>query len=335
MASHSQWFRDIVQRSRAVRAEATGWGRYGIKPPRRERAAIVTDSSCSLPADVLTLPVGSHLRTVPMPVMVGDQIYSEGTEELSAQLPLALAAGTAVKTSRPAPGAFADAYTELAREGYGSIIAVVLSGRLSGTADAARLAAGESRIPVQVIDSETTGMALGTAVLDGLLRSRNGLPAEEMARLITTSARASRVFFTVPNLEQLRRGGRIGALAGLLGQLLQVKPVLTLNNGAVALLDRPRTTARAIDSLIRQVRQETAQRPSRVAVHGYGNMDAAHELAGRLAADSTLTVPVIPLPAVLAAHLGLGALGVTVSPDFTLPEFLQDGPPEPTAPPTD
>lgn len=324
MPSHSAWFREVGQRSRVVRTEATGWGRYGIKPPRRERTAIVTDSSCSLPVDVVSLPVGSQLRTVPMPVMVGDQIYSEGTEELTTQLPLALAAGTSVKTSRPAPGAFAETYAELAREGYGSIVAVVLSGRLSGTADAARLAAAESRIPVQVIDSQTTGMALGTAVLDGLLRSRNGVPADTLARVISASARHSRVFFTVPNLDQLRRGGRIGALAGLLGQLLQVKPVLTLTDGAVALLDRPRTTARAVDALVRQVRAETAQRPSRIAVHGYGNMDAAHELAGRLAADSTMTVPVIPLPAVLAAHLGLGALGVTVNPDFTLDEFLQD-----------
>lgn len=334
MPPHSVWFRELGQRTREVRAEATGWGRYGIKPPRRERTAIVTDSSCSLPFDVRSLPVGPQLRTVPMPVMVGDQIYSEGTQELTAQLPLALAAGTPVKTSRPAPGAFAEAYTDLAREGYGSILTVVLSGRLSGTADAARLAAAESRIPVQVIDSRTTGMALGTSVLDGLMRSRLGLPADTLARVISSSARRSRVFFTVPNLDQLRRGGRIGALAGLLGQLLQVKPVLTLQDGAVALLDRPRTTAKAVDALVGQVHQVTDQQPTRLAVHGYGNLDAAHELAGRLASVSTMAVPVIPLPAVLAAHLGLGALGVTVNPDCTLAEFLDDDR-EPGTTPTD
>lgn len=331
MAEIADWYRDLTARTKQIRTEATGWGRYGIKPPRRERTVIVTDSSSALPEDVWGLPMASQLRVIPMPVMVGEQIYSEGTAELTEQLPLALASATSVRTSRPAPGAFADTYREIAEAGYGRVIAVLLSGRLSGTADAARLAAENSPVPVDVIDSKTAGMALGTAVLDGLLRSRSGIAHQDLLRIVTASTRCSSVFFTVPNVDQLRRGGRIGALAGLLGQLLQVKPLLTLQDGAVSLLDRPRNTARAIDALTRNVRTITAEHPSRIAVHGYGNLDTAHEVAGRLAADSTSPVPVIPLPAVLAAHLGLGGLGVTVTPDLSLTEFLSDD--ETPAPP--
>lgn len=315
MAEIDAWHQDLLLRLRQRRGGPTGRAKYSPRRPRRrDRTAVVTDSSAALPRVVLEHPLALGLRQIPMPVMIGDQIHSEGTSELDRDLPLALAAGTAVRTSRPAPGVFSSVYQEIAEAGYARIISIHISGQLSGTADAARIGSREALIPVTVVDTETTGFCQGTVVLDALIRAGFHEPIEEIVEGAQRASADSRVFFTVPNLEQLRRGGRIGTLAGLLGSLLQVKPVLTLADGVVTLVDRPRTSAKAVDRMVELAQESIDGRPVRIAVHGFGNDAAAHELAGRLQLSSATPVPVIPLPAVLAAHLGLGALGITVNP---------------------
>ncbi|MEV4901469.1 DegV family protein [Citricoccus sp. NPDC055426] len=317
MADLATWQEAMLTYIRQVRSTQPGWVRFGLPPSRKGRTAIVTDSSASIPAQVVAHPLAKGLRQVPMPVMLGQQIHTEGTSELMRELPLALAAGTSVKTSRPAPGSFSAVYQELAESGFEQIISIHISGQLSGTVEAARLAGREALIPVTVVDSHTTGFALGTVVLDAVIAAGFGTPADQILARVDEGTQEAEVFFTVPNLDQLRRGGRIGTMAGLLGTLLNVKPVLTLQDGIVSLVDRPRTTARATERLV-ELAEEAVQgvegRRERLAIHGFGNESAAHELAWRLQHLSALPIPVIPLPAVLAAHLGLGALGVTLNP---------------------
>ncbi|MEH0059874.1 DegV family protein [Auritidibacter ignavus] len=322
MATYTRWLTDLHTRARKIRAEVPGLGRY-IKPPRKDRTVIVTDTSSALPEAVATtLPTGSQLRQIAMPVMIGEQIHSDGSADTNDELPIALAAGTPVRTSRPAPGQFRQLYERIAEQGYGSIVSVHVSGKISGTVEAARLAATQSPIPVEIVDTLTSGMAMGYAVVDAVVRGHNGIPATKLAQLIDEQATASQVYFTVPNLDQLRKGGRIPPLTGLLGQLLQVRPVLTLNEGAIQLMDRPRNFAKAQQIMVDKVAQAATQRPIRLAVHGYGNLDSAMELAARIDEYSTSPVPVLMIPAVLVAHLGLGALGVSISPELDYSTIL-------------
>lgn len=313
MTEVADWIARLAARSRDIRSEAVGWARY-IKPPRRERLAIVTDSSAALPNEVFKLPTGSELFVVPIPVMIGEQIYTEDDEILHQDLSIALAAGTPLRTSRPSPGHFSATYRHIAEQGYGHILSIHLSSKLSGTTDAARVAAQTSPIPVTVLDSYNAGMALGNAVLDVLLRTRLGLSTQFLTSIAARQAKVGRTIFTVPNLDTLRKGGRISALTGLLGQLLQVRPVMHLQNGAIELLDRPRSEAKALAVITDIVLG--AERPVRLSVQAYGDFDTAHQLAAELQEHSSMPVPVVRLPAVLAAHLGLGALGVSISPDL-------------------
>ena len=165
-----------------------------------------------------------------------------------------------------------------------------------------------------VIDSYNAGMSLGNAVLDVLLRTRVGLTADFLATIATRQTKAGRTIFTVPNLDTLRKGGRIPALTGLLGQLLQVRPVMHLQDGAIQLLDKPRSPAKAL-GLMTEI-ATSAETPKRLVVQAYGNSEMAQTLAETLQEHSSMPVPVVQLPAVLAAHLGLGALGVSISPDL-------------------
>ncbi len=295
---------------------------------RRGRIAVVTDSSCSLPTDaegrIRMGQVGANITSVPIPVMIETahhdaQIYAGASAELDRDLALAVAQGTPVRTSRPSPGRLSEVYHRLAGQGYAGIVSVHLSGKLSGTVEAARLAGEDSRIPVSVVDSAQTGLSLGHAVLDAAMTAQLGGSQPEVVRAAEETAAASQSLFVVPNLEQLRRGGRINTLAGIVGNLLWVKPLLQIRDGEVHPLERPRTLPRALSRLTARVQEAAAEmdRP-RIVVHGFGNAEQARELADALQEHSALPVPVVPLPPALAAHLGLGSVAVCVSPAQTV-----------------
>ena len=281
------------------------------------RVAVVTDSSCALPDGWAPTPAIARLvRVVPMPVTIGEQVLSEGTDDATPALALALAQGSPVQTSRPAPGRFEAAYRQLADEGFDAVVSLHLSARLSGTADAARLAARLVDIPVTVVDTGSVAMGLGFAVREAALNAAAGGTAEDIAEAAGMTAGTCRILFYVPSLEQLRRGGRIGAAAGWLGTLLAVKPILTIRDGAVVPLERIRTAPRALARLQELVVADIRGRSGRVqaAVHHFGNEPEADRLAAALRAAAPGTeVLSSRLPAVLAAHAGLGVLAVVVA----------------------
>lgn len=300
----------------------------GLKPNLRRargRIAVVTDSASSLPVDrsrstAAVGTLGAHITVVPIPVMIDHphpaaQMYPEASEELERDLALAVAQGIPVRTSRPSPGRFADAYRDLQRQGFAGIVSIHLSSKLSGTVDAARLAAGQVDIAVQVIDSHQAGLALGETVIEAAMAARLGAGMAETVQRAQQVAQGCRSFFVVPNLEQLRRGGRINRMASLLGTMMGVKPVLGLDGGEVVLLERPRSLSRAVDRLCELAQAEAAgHEHPRMGVLCFGNPDQATSLAERIQPYSATPVPVLPLPPGLGAHLGLGALAVSVAP---------------------
>lgn len=248
-----------------------------------------------------------------MPVIISDRHYGEGADNLLEPLSVALVEGSEVRTSRPSPGHFQSVYRRLEREGATDIVSIHLSGKLSGTVEAARWAARTVSVPVHVVDSRTVGMAQGCGVASAVLALQDGATASEAAnRAAATCGRTSLLFY-VPSLEQLRRGGRIGAAAGFFGNLLAVKPLLTVRNGAIEPLEKVRTAVRARQRLDELVSEDLQRRPggSIAAFHYFGNRAEAEAAASRIpeGAEAVLT----QLPAVLAAHTGLGVLAVAIS----------------------
>lgn len=300
-------------------------GQEGAGTPADDvvRIAVVTDSAAALPGDFSTgLSGDGRLAVIPMPVMVGDEIYGEGEDDISETIALALASGTSVKTSRPSPGQFEQAYRAAQLRGFEAVVSVHISGELSGTADAARLAAARVGIPVEVVDSRTVGMALGMAVQAAVQAAADGADADSVAAAAAEQAARTKVYFYVPSLEQLRRGGRIGAAASLLGTMLAIKPILAVDGGRIVPLEKVRSAARAVARLEEIVAADAAARPAsavRLAVHHFGNPEEAKNLAGRLAAALPQCPPAqtSALPAVLAAHAGLGVLAVIVGEELT------------------
>jgi DegV family protein with EDD domain len=282
------------------------------------RTAVVTDSAAALPsAWVGACASEGRLTVIPMPVMVGEEIYGEGEDDITEKIALAMASGKSVKTSRPSPGQFEQAFLAAERRGYEGILSVHISGGLSGTADAARLAAGRVTIPVEVLDSGTVGMALGMGVQSAVLAAAAGLDIQEVRAKAAEQLAQTKVYFYVPSLEQLRRGGRIGAAASLLGTMFAIKPILAVEDGKIIPLEKVRSAARAVARLEEIAAADAGSRPAgkaRLAVHHFGNPEEAQALADRLAAalPHCPRAQISSLPAVLAAHAGLGVLAVIV-----------------------
>ncbi|XAS69340.1 DegV family protein [Micrococcaceae bacterium Sec5.7] len=295
----------------------------GPVPPTGEpavvvRTAVVTDSAGALPADwVAAFSGDGRLTVIPMPVMVGSEIYGEGEDNIADTIALALAGGKPVKTSRPSPGQFEKAFLAAQQRGFESVVSIHISGGLSGTADSARLAAGRVGIPVEVVDSRTVGMAQGMGVQSAVVAAADGRNAADVRAFAEERLARTRVYFYVPSLEQLRRGGRIGAAASLLGTMFSIKPILAVHDGKIVPLEKIRSAAKAIARLEEIVAADAASRPpgeARLAVHHFGNRAEAEALSARLAAALPDCPPaqISSLPVVLAAHAGLGVLAVIV-----------------------
>jgi DegV family protein with EDD domain len=291
-----------------------GGAAVGSVGDQEPTTAVVTDSAAAFPQSwVVADGPAAGVTVVPMPVIIGDRHYGEGADSLLEPLSIALVEGREVRTSRPSPGLFQSVYRRLEREGAGRIVSIHLSGKLSGTVEAARWAARTVSVPVHVVDSGTVGMAQGCGVAAAVLALQEGATASAAAERAAAVCAGSSLFFYLPSLDQLRRGGRIGAAAGFFGTLLAVKPLLTVRDGAIEPLERVRTAARAKQRLDEIVAEDLRLRPSGgiAAFHYFGNRMEAESAAAHLPAgnEGVLT----QLPAVLAAHTGLGVLAVSIS----------------------
>ena len=286
---------------------------------------------------------------MPLDVVIDGDRFAEGVDLSSADLLAALNRGARVSTSQPSPAAFAAAYERAAASGAHEVVSAHLSGELSGTVQAARLAAASAPVPVHVVDSRAVGMALGFAVLDAarlaaghpdapttLLEpapvepptprswfrrqrlAQAELPSGETVGVHARGVAAGAgVWFLVDSLEHLRRGGRLSAPAAALGTVLGLRPLLTLSDGQVVVAEKVRTRRAARDRLQAVTLEAVGARESaRIAVHHLGQPDIAQEMADQLAAWSggrLVEAVTCESSAVLAAHAGPGLLAVVVT----------------------
>src|ERR671916_1489198 len=287
--------------------------------------AVVTDSTAYLPPEVVSR---YGIEVVPCYVVLAGRSGREGLDIDPADVARTLAVrGQRVSTSRPTPGDFVAAYRRALDDGADRLVSIHLSSELSGTCDAARLAASQvGEHIVTVVASRSAAMGNGFAVLAAARSAARGEDMATVAAAARDTAASTRTLFVVDTLEHLRRGGRIGHAASMIGTALSVKPVLHVADGRVVPLEKVRTTARALVRLVQRGVEAAAGRPVMVAVHHL----AAPERAERLAADLEERLPnlrelyVSELGAAIGAHVGPAAVGLVVAPAATAP--AQDRP---------
>lgn len=318
-----------LRRWRDTRQARVGDRRTGTAAAPRVDVRVVTDSTAYLPAAL----VEQHgIEVVPLVVVVAGKERIEGRDISADEVAAALRDYTVVTTSRPSPEVFAELYRRLADDGATHIVSVHLSSQMSGTYDAAVLAARESPVPVEVVDSQTIGMAMGFAVVSGAEAARAGEDAASVTAAVRERLGPSAVMFYVHTLEHLRRGGRIGAASALLGSALSIKPILAVRDGRIVPLEKVRTSARAMARLETLVAEQARACGVHVdvAVHHLDAAERASATAAHLRAmlPEARSVLEVELGAVVGAHVGPGTVAVALSPRPGDPirQLTSDGP---------
>ena len=268
------------------------------------RIAVVTDSAAALdPELVQRLSARGNFMLVPMPVTIrtpGEpdrQLQDLTAAEVDEAIMLAHVMGQTVSTSGPAPGVFADVYDELASRGFTHVVSVHLSGELSGTVEAARTGARLSRLGsqgVSVVDSRTVAGAYGHAVvraLEVLNSASAGASVEcpspaQLVDYIQSVCEQSTLYFYIPTLDALRRGGRVSPALAMVGQMFQIKPIGTITEGKLAYVERPRTAARALERLVEVTVQTCREHQHAAALSSASVGSAAADLASSSLAAS-------------------------------------------------
>lgn len=284
--------------------------------------SLVTDSTAMLPTE---LAERRGIVVVPLQVVLGAKSYREGVdaEATPDTVADALRTWTPVSTSRPTPAEFVEVYEGARSRGAVEVLSIHLSAEMSGTFDSAQLAARQAPLPVQVVDSRQLGAATGDAVLTAADVLDAGGSAQEAADAARRRAEATTSLFYVDTLEYLRRGGRIGPAAALLGSALSVKPLLEIVDGRIGTREKVRTTGRALSRLEELAVAAAGDGPVDVTVAHLSNPDRAEGLAGHLRErlssnleDRELVVGEVG--AVIGAHVGPGMVAVVVSPRLPL-----------------
>jgi fatty acid kinase fatty acid binding subunit len=269
---------------------------------------IVTDSTADLTPDQQQ---AAGITVVPLNVHFGDQVFRDHVDLTAEEFFRRLKASSQMpRTSQPSVGAFEETFRKF-RQGGDEIVSVHLSSKVSGTYNSALMAAqavdGQA---IEVVDSLSTSMALGFMVLEGARLARAGQDRQAVANRMRSLASKAHVICVVDTLTYLERGGRIGKARALLGSLLNVKPILGLQDGEVVPLGRGRGRPQALNRLVELLGRDGPI--SQLAImHGAAQADA-EQLRARVAASYPgLDILLTETGAVLGTHTGPGVIGFT------------------------
>jgi DegV family protein with EDD domain len=283
---------------------------------------IMADSTADIP-EALVKEYGIHI--VPMSLVFGEESYVEGIDITVSQFYAKLAESKVLpSTSQTSPSQYVEVYRKLLSDNNNApIISIHLSSGMSGTYQAARLAHSMleeelgHEVDITVIDSLCATYGFGLQVVHAARLAKQGLPVAQIEEEVIKLGKQRRLYFLVDTLEYLQKGGRIGKAAAVLGTLLNIKPILSVDQeGVIYAVDKARgskrATARAIELFIKDFGD---QRDINIAVCDAVNPEGAQQFLEAMAQHFTLHEVVrTNIGAVVGSHVGAGTLAVFVWP---------------------
>ena len=239
--------------------------------------------------------------------------YHDDTElDTAAFLKKLKASTTLPKTAAPEPPLYHPIF-RLAQEKGESVVVVAPTSKASGTFRSAETAVQDfPQVDIRVVDTMTIAGNLGSLVLMADQWAKAGANADEIVNRLNERIPHGRIYFLVDTLEYLQKGGRIGGAKALVGELLQVKPILTIRDGQVEAFEQQRTKKRALARLIEIVKEQCSKtNDAYLCVMQADALDEAREFVSRLQAEmGEREIPIYELPPAIVVHAGPGALAV-------------------------
>ncbi|GAK04668.1 DegV family protein [Geomicrobium sp. JCM 19037] len=283
------------------------------------RVKIVTDSTADIPKDLVE---ELDITVIPLKVNFSEQeTYLDGEELSPAQFYEKLGKTSVMPTtSQPSPYDFETLYSKISTDADEETIvfSIHLSSKLSGTYQAASIAAGEveDKIRVHVIDSKKASYSIGIIVEDVARLAATGASAEQVQARIDELLESTSVYFLVETLEYLQKNGRIGKAAALIGSLLKMKPILSLSKeGEVYPFEKVRGRKKAIDKIVETLAAEYNDQPVKIGLSHAVASDVGDSVLETVSSRlNTVSTVKTEIGAVIGTHVGPGTIAIMVIP---------------------
>lgn len=282
------------------------------------KTAIMTDTNSGMTAAEAE-QLGIFL--LPMPVIVDGQSYLEGIDIRAEQLYDAMERGCAISTSQPTPGSILELWNTILASGYDEIVHIPMSSGLSGSCQSAALLAGDFGETVQVADNHRISVPQRESVLEAKHMADEGRSAKEIKQYLEATASRSSIYLTVASLKYLQMGGRLNQPAAMLGTLLNIKPILSIQGGTIDVVDKVRGMKPCEKKMIEALQTDHAERfggfpASQLRIGTAGTLRSQGEIEQVVQTVQTAfpeqSVQYWPLPCSIACHAGPDCIGMGI-----------------------
>ena len=271
------------------------------------KLAIVTDSVSDISPKIAK---ELKIKVVPLTVIFGTDQFLDGVELSNSEFFQKLESDpNHPSTSQPSPEAFVKTYEKLLKEGY-EILSVHVSAKLSGTINSAEQAIKSlDTNKIKIVDTGTASMAQGLVAMSAARAAKSAKSLDELADMAETTAKKTNVYVAMDTMEFLKRGGRIGKARAMLGSILNIKPIITTDNGEIVPHSRARTIKKAISSMINDMGDK--DQIVEVAVLHSTTPDLAKDVLTQINAQN-LNNPgtITEIGPVVGTHAGPGCLAI-------------------------
>ncbi|MCL4423011.1 MAG: DegV family protein [Actinobacteria bacterium] len=269
---------------------------------------IVTDSACDLKPEIAG---AAGIDVVPLTIRFGAREFLDRVELTDDQFwDLCATSDALPETAAPSPGAFQEVFSRAASDNFSSVLCLTMSGALSATYQSATAASQSvsELIDVVVIDTKTVSMGVGLMALRAAELARAGGSLEDLTVLVENLISTTRVYGALDTLEYLKKGGRIGSAAAMLGSVLSLKPIVEVRNGAVEAESRQRTRSRSFRHLVELVGRQAPIEKMAIAHARATDLDQLLDLLAAVFPREQILVT--SLGPVIGSHTGPGSVGL-------------------------
>lgn len=282
------------------------------------KTAISTDTNSGITAEE---GKKAGIFVLPMPVIIDGNSYLEEVDITHGQLYEAMHKDKDISSSQPSPGAVTDLWDEIFQKGYDEIVHIPMSSELSGSCHNAMQLAQEYDSRVRVVDNHRISVTLMASVMEGKAMARQGYTALEIKEVLEHNAYEASIYLTVNSLKYLKKSGRITPSAAAIANVLNIKPVLTIQGGKLDAFAKVRGIKQCQRKMIEAIQEDIAHRFSQVPSHMLtiataGTLEQEEEARQWTAlvqsAFPETSIHYYPLSCSIACHLGIGALGIGV-----------------------
>lgn len=279
------------------------------------KVKLVTDSTSYIDENTLK---ELDIKTVNLTVNFPDESFTESLVPYDYFYKKIEKSSTIPTSSQPTLGEIYNTFKEIVCRGE-AVLGVFLSSKMSGTY-ATALSAKQmilEKYPnaiIHIMDSKTNCMAMGIQVIEGAIVARAGKKMEEVIQTVEYVSKRVQFLFVPASLQYLIKGGRIGGASALIGSLLQIRPILYVNDGMTDVMSRIRGTHKAINHMLNILNDDAKNYGLRhLMVHHIYDAKQGNNLAEKLAAQYNRQVSALPVGPVIGAHVGPGTVGIVYS----------------------